>query len=233
MEKEKIKRSYPGCLIALVILAACVWAFFHFNKVEDDNMSRLKRNIEIANQDIKHYKNRVEELTAEVESKRYTPEEFKKIEKDLAKRIEDIAGDVRAVKQYVKFKTEVKDTVYIVNESKIYIVDSTGSQIDKFPFRHSDKYMAINGAVFPDTTIIDYTYKPVYEVLASWKKPEGSGLFAKNRLLVNVVAENPKEVVKEVSAVEVEVPAKSFFNSKAFWSGLAFILGQLTKLIIK
>lgn len=207
--------------------------YFYFNRVEDDKVGRLKRNLAISKLDIIHYKNRVGELTAEVEAKRYTRDEFADFEKETMSRINEIAGDVKAVRQYVKFKSSVKDTVFIKTDSTVYIVDKSGEQVKEFPFSFQDKYMELNGKIEPEGTTIDYEYRPVYEVVASWKKPEGAGLFAKNRLLVDVVAENPKEIITEAQAIEVDVPKKSFFNSKAFWSGLAYIVGIITNIVVK
>lgn len=207
--------------------------YFQYNQVEDDEVGRLKRNLEISQQEIKHYKNREGELIAEIESKSYTQKEMKKFEEETLKRIKEIAGDVQSVKQYVKFRSEVRDTVFMVTDSTIYIVNESGQQVDSLPFEYQDKYMDINGEYRKEGVALDYTYKPVYEVVTAWKKPDGGGLFAKNRLMVDVVAENPKEIITQANSVEVDVPRKSFLNSKAFWSGLTFAIGLAVKMIFK
>lgn len=215
----------------IVIIAVIIGGYIFF-KQDKNNQEQLQRNALLEDQELKVYLNDLNEKVAQIEAKVYTQAEFKRFEKETLERIEKITGEVGEVSEYIKFKSNVRDTVFIQTDTTIYIVDRKGEQVERFPFSYNDKWMQLEGSVKPEGTEINYEYRPSYEIIASYKRPEGSGLFAKKRLLVDVKAENPKEVITEASAIEVQQPKVKFYDTKAFWASLSYIFGVITKLLL-
>src|SRR5690606_19128175 len=168
-------------MIILIIIGA---AFYIYQGKEDDKIGRLERNLEIEKMKVSTYVNKVGELTAEIESKSYTRKEMKEFEAETLKRIEEITGDVKGIKQYIKFRTKTKDTVFIKHDSIIHIVDNNGKAVDSLPFLYKDNYLSLTGKYTPKGTFLDYEYTSAFDVVASWKKPEGSGFLTPKRLMV-------------------------------------------------
>lgn len=231
MTMEKIK-PYILPAILLVVAGFVIW-FWSKNTEDQNHIERLERNALLNAQEIAYYRNELGERIAQIEAKQYTQKEFKEFEKATLLRIKEISGKVGDVSEYIKFSSRVRDTIRIHTDSTIYIVDKTGKQLDTFPLSYSDKYITMNAAIMPDTTELDYEYRGVYEIVAAWQKPENSGLFARKRLMVDIHAENPKEIITSASAIEVEPPKVKFYDTKAFWATVSYLVGIVTKIFIR
>jgi hypothetical protein len=234
-KKGGFKWGYLIMGIIIFILLGVVGFLFQGGESDKQRLARLERNAVIDKQTIGYYQNELGQRIAEIEAKQYAnSKELKEFEASAFERIQEIAGNVKDVSEYIKFYTSVVDSMRVEHKGAVTITDNaTGEKIDSLPFKFNDSYMKLKGKVTSTDVYLDYKYTPSYEVVASWKKPEGAGMFDKKRLMVNIVPENPNELVTDASAIEVNQPKLKFYETKAFWASLSYILGIGTKFLIK